>query len=116
MDFFLSGFLSSLNVLDISPLEDMGLVKNPFLLCRLHFCPIDSVLCLTEFALSCLKSCLKFHEVQFINCTIGVLFRKPFCLRISTTFSSIRYHVSGFVISWIHLDFSFVQCNRYGHV
>jgi hypothetical protein len=43
-----SNFLSSLYTLDISPLLDVGLVKNIFQICKMLFCPIDSVLCLTE--------------------------------------------------------------------
>ena len=50
-----SNFLSSLYILDISPLSDVRLVK----ICWLPFCPIDSVLCLTE--------ALQFYEVPFVD-------------------------------------------------
>ena len=42
-----SNFLSSFYMLDTSPLSDVGLVKI-FSQSGLLFCPIDSVLCLTE--------------------------------------------------------------------
>jgi len=54
-----SNFLSSLHVLDVSPLSDIGLVKIFFPICWLPFCPNDSVLCLTE--------ALQFYEVPFVN-------------------------------------------------
>jgi hypothetical protein len=55
-----SNFLSSLYILDISPLFDVGLVgKDLFPICWLPFCLIDSVLCLTE--------ALQFYEVLFVN-------------------------------------------------
>jgi hypothetical protein len=53
-------FLSSLYILDISPLSDVGLVKIFSPICRLPICPIGGVLCLTE--------AFQFHEVLFINC------------------------------------------------
>jgi hypothetical protein len=44
-----SSFLSSLYILDISPLSDVGLEKIfSQSVGYLPFCPIDSVLCLTE--------------------------------------------------------------------
>jgi hypothetical protein len=52
-------FLSSLYILDISPLSDLGLVKIFSQSVGLPFCPIDSVLCLTEV--------LQFYEVPFVN-------------------------------------------------
>jgi hypothetical protein len=41
-------FLSSLYILDISPLLDMGLVKFFFFPNLLPICLVDYVLCLTE--------------------------------------------------------------------
>ena len=43
-----STLLSSLYILDISPLSDLGLVKILSQSVGLTFCPFDSVLCLTE--------------------------------------------------------------------
>ena len=57
--FLVINFLSSLYILDISPLSDVGLVKIFFPICRLPICLIDYVLCLTE--------AFQFHEVPFIN-------------------------------------------------
>ena len=62
-----SNVLSSLYTLDISPLSYVGLVKIfcrsvgflVFCLFVLPFCPIDSVLCLTEV--------LEFYELPFVN-------------------------------------------------
>ena len=86
--------------------------KDLFLICWLLFCPIDSVLCLTE--------ALQFYEVPFVNSwawAIGVLFRKispvPMCSRLFPTFFSISFSVSGFMWrSLIHLDLSFVQGDK----
>jgi hypothetical protein len=55
-----SSFLSSLYKLDISSLSDVGLVK---IFCKSVgrcYCPIESVLCLTE--------ALQFYEVPFVYC------------------------------------------------
>lgn len=41
-----SGYLSSLCVLNISSLPDVELLKNIFPLCRLMLCPNDGALCL----------------------------------------------------------------------
>ena len=57
--FLESNFLSSLYILDISPLSDIGLIKLFFPIGWLPFCPIDSVHCLTE--------ALQFYEVPFVN-------------------------------------------------
>jgi hypothetical protein len=53
-------FLSSLYILDISSLSDVGLVKTFFPICKLLICLINYVLCLTE--------AFQFHEVPFIIC------------------------------------------------
>jgi hypothetical protein len=60
LDCLESNFLRSLYILDTSPLLDVGLVKIFSESCRLPYCPIDSILCLTE--------AFQFHEVPFINC------------------------------------------------
>jgi hypothetical protein len=54
-----SNFLSSLYMLDISPLSDVGGGKDLFQICWLPFCPIDSACCLTE--------ALQFYEIPFVN-------------------------------------------------
>jgi len=58
-DFLVVCFLSSLYIFVISPLSDVGLVKNFFPIYWLLICPIDYVLCQTE--------AFQFHEVIFIN-------------------------------------------------
>jgi hypothetical protein len=57
--FLESKCLSSLYILDISPLSDLGLIKIFFPICWWHFCLIGSVLCLTE--------ALKLYEVPFVD-------------------------------------------------
>jgi hypothetical protein len=70
--FFVISFLSSLYILDIIPLLDVGLVKF-FPVCQLLICSIDSVLCLTEV--------FQFHEVAFINLDLILKFEPlEFCL------------------------------------
>ena len=58
-DFLESIFLSSLYILDISTLSDLGLVKIVSQSVGGLFCLIDSVFCLTEI--------LQFYEVPFVN-------------------------------------------------
>ena len=58
-EFLKSSFLSSLNILDISPLSDLGLVKIVSQSAGGLFFLIDSVFCLTES--------LQFYEVPFVN-------------------------------------------------
>ena len=55
-----SGFLSTLYILDISPPVRCRIGEDLFLFHRLPFYPIDSVLSLTEVC--------QFHKVPFINC------------------------------------------------
>jgi hypothetical protein len=57
--FLVINFLSYLYMLDISPLLDVGLVKNFFPIWRLSICFLDYVLCLTET--------FQFQKVPFIN-------------------------------------------------
>jgi hypothetical protein len=58
-EFLEFSFLSSLYILDISPLPDLGLVKNSFPICWWPFCLIDSIFCPTE--------ALQFYEVPFVD-------------------------------------------------
>jgi hypothetical protein len=57
--FLVINFLSSLYILDISSLLNVGLVKIFWPICRLQICLIDHVLCFTE--------AFEFHEVPFVN-------------------------------------------------
>jgi hypothetical protein len=54
-----SNFLSSLYILDISPLLDV-VGKDLFPIWWLPFCPIDKILCLTAV--------LQSHKVPFVDC------------------------------------------------
>ena len=108
-----SSFLSSLYILDISRLSDLGLVKILSQSVVSLFCLIDSVFCLTE--------ALQFYEVPFVNLTaqaIAVLFRNFSPVPISSKlFSSISFSVSGLMwSSLIHLDLSFVQGDKNGSI
>ena len=60
--FLESNLLSSLYIIDINPLSDVGLAKkiNPNL--KVAFYPIDSVLCITE--------AFQLHGVPFVSCQI----------------------------------------------
>ena len=58
-DFLESTFLSSLYILDISPLSDLGEDKDPFPICWWPFCLIDGVFCFAE--------ALQLYEVSFID-------------------------------------------------
>jgi len=57
--FLVVNFLSSVSILDISALSDVGLVKVFFPICRMLICLIDYALCLTE--------AFQFHEFSFIS-------------------------------------------------
>ena len=59
IDFLEYSFLSSLFILDICPLSDLGLVKILSQSVGGFFCLIDSVFCLTE--------ALQFYEIPFVN-------------------------------------------------
>ena len=82
------------------------------------------VLFTVSFALQKLFSFRKSHLliVTVSFCATGVIFRKcsfvPVCSRRhSTFFFSIRFNKTEFILSsLIHLDLSFVHCNRYGSI
>ena len=113
----MSSFLSSLYILEIRPLSDVGLVEI-----------FQSVGCLfvlltVSFALQKLLSFRRSHlfTVVFIVCVTGVIHRKwspvVMCCRLLPTFSSLRFSVVGFILkSLIHLDLSFVHGDRYGSI
>ena len=110
-DFLESTFLSSLYILDISPLSDLGLVKifsqsvgGLFVLLTMSFA-------LQKFC-NFMRSYLSILELTAQ--ATAVLFRKispvPILSRLFLTFSSISLSVSGFMwSSLIHLDLALVQ-------
>ena len=109
-------FLSSLYILDISPLSDVGLVQIFSQSVGCHF-----GLLTVSFALQKLCNFMRFHLLilDLRAYTIGVLFMKfspvSMCLRLSPTFFSTRFSVSGFIgRSLIHLDLSCVQGDKNG--
>jgi hypothetical protein len=117
-DFLESIFLSSLYILDISPLLDLGLVKIFFQCVAGPF-----VLLTVSFALQKLCNFMRSH-LLILNLRaqlIAVLFRNfspvPISSRLFPSFSSISFSVSGFMWnSLIHLDFRFVQRDKNGSI
>ena len=117
-DFLESTFLSSLYILNISPLSDLGLVKNLSQSVGGLF-----VLLTVSFALQMLCNFMRSH-LSILDLTaqaIAVLFRNfcpvPISLRLLPTFSSINFSVSGFMwSSLIHIDLSFVQGDKNGSI
>ena len=117
-EFLESSFLSSLYILDISPLSDSGLVKILSQSVGGLF-----VLLTVSFALQKLCNFMKSH-LSILNLTaqaIAVLFRNfppvPISSRVFPTFSSINFSVSGLMLrSLIHLDVSFVQGDKNGSI
>ena len=112
----MSNFLSSLYIVEIRPLSDVGLVEIFFHSVGCHF-----VLLTMSFALQKLFSFRRSHLliVSLSVCATGVIFRKwspvPVCSSVLPTFSSMWFSVSGFM-SLIHLDLSFVHGDRYGSI
>ena len=113
-----ASFLSSLYILEISPLSDVGLVKI-----FSHSVGCRFVLLTVSFALPKLHSFRRSHLlIADLNvCATGVLSRKgspvPIRSRVSPTFSSRRFSVAGFILrSLIHLELSFVHGDRYGSI
>jgi hypothetical protein len=110
-EFLESSFFSSLYILDISPLSDLGFVKIPSQSVGGLF-----VLLTVSFALQKLCDIVRSH-LSILDLTpqaIVVLFRNfspvPMSSRLFPTYSSINFSVSGFMWrSLIHLDLSFVQ-------
>ena len=114
----MTNFMSSLYILEISPVSDVGLVKI-----FSHSVSYCFVLLTVSFALQKLLSFRRSRLliVSFSVCTTGVIFRKwspvPMCSSVFPTFSSIRFSVVGFMLrSLIHLDLSFVHGDRYGSI
>jgi hypothetical protein len=110
--------LSSLYVLEISPLSDLGLVKIIFQSVGYLF-----VLLTVSFALQKLCNFMRSH-LSILDLTAqatATLFRNfshvPISSRLSPTFSSISFSVYGFLWrSLIHLDLSFVQGDKNGSI
>jgi hypothetical protein len=108
-EFLESSFLSSLYILDISPLSGLGLVKNLSQSVGGLF-----VLLTVSFALQILCNFMRSH-LSILDLTaqaIAVLFRNfplvLLSLRLFPSFSSINFSVSGLMWrSLIHLDLSF---------
>ena len=117
-EFLESSFLSSLYILDISPLSDLGLVKILSQSVGGLF-----VLLTVSFALQKLCNFMRSHLsiVDHTSQATAVLFRNfspvPISSRLFPTFSSINFSVSD--LTWrslIHLDLSFVQGDRNGSI
>ena len=114
-----SNFLSSLYILDIGPLLDVGLVK---IFSQSVGCWVFPLL-IVSFALQKLFNFMRFHlSIVYLRArAIGVLFRKfsPVSMssRFFPTFSPISFSVSGFMWrSLIHLNLSFVQGDKNGSI
>jgi hypothetical protein len=97
-EFLESIFLSSLYILDISPLLDLGLIKILSQSVGVLF-----VLLTVSFALQRLYNFMRSHlsSLDLTAQAIVVLFRKispvPISLRLFPNFSSISFSVSGFM-------------------
>jgi hypothetical protein len=115
LDFVESTFWSSFYILDISPLSDLGWVKILSQSIGGIF-----VLLTLSFALQKLCNFMRSHWLILdltAQAIAVLLFRSfspvPISLRLSPTFSSISFSVSGFIWnSLIHLDVSFVHGNK----
>ena len=110
--------MSSLYILDISPLSDLGLVKILSQSAGGLF-----VLLAVSFALQKLHNFMRSH-LSILDLTaqaIAVLFRNlsPVSIpsRLFPTFSSGNFSVSGFMwSSLIHLDLIFIQGDKNGSI
>ena len=119
----MTNFLSSLYILEIRPLSDVGLVKI-----FSHSLGCCFVLLTVSFALQNLLSYRMSHLliVSLSVCAAGVIFRKwspvSMCSSVFLTFSSMRFTVAGFILrslihlDLIHLDLSFMHGDRYGSI
>ena len=110
-DILMSGFLSSLYILEISPLSDVRWWR---------YFPIEYVGCL--FVLLQKLLCFRRCHLSIVALSIystDAIFRTwssvPMHSRILFTFSSIKFSVTGFIVrSLIYLDLIFVHGDRYG--
>jgi hypothetical protein len=117
-DFLESTFLSSLYILDINPLSDLGFIKILSQSVGGLF-----VLFTVSFALQELCNFMRSHLsiLDLAAQAIALLFRNfsllPISKRLFHTSSSISFSVSGFMwSSLIHLNLSFVQGDRNGSI
>ena len=117
-DFLESTFLSSLCILDISPLSDLRKVKI-----LSHSVGSLFVLLMVSFALQKLCNFMRSHLsiLDLTEWVIVLLFRNfspvPISWRLFTTFSSINFRVYGFIwSSLIHLDLTLVKGDRNGSI
>ena len=117
-DFLESTFLSSLYILDIRTLSDLGYVK----ILSQSFGGLFFLLTVS-FALQKLCNFMRSYLSIFSLTAqaIAVLFRNfspvPISSRLFPTFSSISFSVSGFMwSSLIHLDLTLVQGDRNGSI
>ena len=100
----MSNFLSSLYILEIRPLSDVGLVKI-----FTHSVGCRFVLLTVSFASQKLFSFKRAHLllVSFSVCATEVLFREwssvTMCSSVFPTFSSIRFSVAGFMLRFFDL-------------
>ena len=117
-EFLRSSLLSSLYILDTSPLSDLGLVK---LLSQ----SVGGLFVLLEVSFALQKLCnFMRSQLSILYLTVQaiiVLFRNfspvPISLRLFAIFPSIHFSVSGFMWqSLIHLDLSFVQGIKNGSI
>ena len=114
----MTNFLSSLYILEISPLFDVGMVKI------FSHSPGCLVVWLTvSFVLLNLLSFRRSHLIIIVLSVYatGVIFRKwshvPMHWRLLPTFSSIRFSVVRFILRCLlHLDLSFKHGDRYGSI
>ena len=114
----MTSFLSSLYILEIRPLSDVGLMKIFF-----HSVGCRLILLTMSFALLNLFSYMRSHllNVSLTVFATGVIFRKwslvPMQSSVLLTFSSIMLSVAGFMLrSLILLDLSFVHNDKYEYI
>jgi hypothetical protein len=117
-EFLESTFLSSLYILDISPLSDLELVKILY-----KYVGGTFVFLKVSFALQKLCNFMRSYLsiLDFTVQAIAVLFRifspVPISSRHFPTFSSINFSVSGLMWRYlIYLDLSFVQGDKNGSI
>ena len=114
----MSNFLSSLYILETSPLFVVGLVKI-----FSHSVGCCFVLLTMSFALQKVLSPKRSQLLidSLSVCATGAMFRKWFPVPMHSsalpTFSSVRFSVVGFMLrSLIHLHLSFVHGEKYGSI
>ena len=115
----MTNFLSSLCILEIRPLSDVGLVKI-----FSHYVGCCFVLLTVSFTLQKLFSFRRSHFliVSLSVCAAEVIFGKwspePMCSSVLSTFSSMKFSVVGFTLRFFFylLGLDFVHGNRHGYI